>query len=113
MDSTGLSSSITTEKTATTQGGYIGSTPVQTEGVSVHTSDTSDVPINAPPVDMSVRDVESSVGSTTAPTTSKSIPKKSSDNDEYGLADIKRGLKKGVAKGKGEFSGMFAKLRHK
>lgn len=35
------------------------------------------------------------------------------DNADYGLSDIKRGLKKGIEKGKGDLSDVWSKLKHK
>lgn len=36
-----------------------------------------------------------------------------SEGDDYGIKEIQRGLKKGIAKGKGDLSEMFSKLKHK
>jgi hypothetical protein len=44
---------------------------------------------------------------------SEEIGGKSLDSDDYGFSDIKKGVKKGVTKGKGELSEMWSKIRHK
>ena len=72
-----LSSSVASTKTAMSQDGYIGSTPILAADASVHTGDISNAPLDTAPVDVSVGSVDTSAGSTTATMRSGPVPKES------------------------------------